>query len=95
MLTNLCNLRCTYCYAEGGERPIQNMPHELAFQTIDLAAANAEKAGRSHFALVFHGGGEPTQNWDLLTRSVDHAKSKPLQCGISMSSNGVWSPFST
>jgi len=91
LATNRCNLRCTYCYADAGEKESEDMPLELAEQAIDTAAANAKEAGIPFFELVFHGGGEPTQHWELLTKAVGYARSKKVKCNISMSSNGVWS----
>jgi len=91
LATNRCNLRCIYCYADAGEKPLKEMPVETAIQAIDIAAANAEKVGQPFFELVFHGGGEPTQHWNLLTKAVEHARNKTVNCRIAMSSNGIWS----
>ena len=91
LATNRCNLRCTYCYADAGEKKSEDMSVELAERAIDTVAANAEKAGLPFFELVFHGGGEPTQHWRLLTTAIEHARRKKVECRISMSSNGVWS----
>ena len=91
LLTNRCNLRCTYCYAEAGDKALEDMPLELALRAIDIAAENAKNNDRSFFQLVFHGGGEPPQHWDVFRKAVDYAESKSHKCSISMSSNGVWS----
>jgi uncharacterized protein len=90
-MTNRCNLRCIYCYAAAGERETEDISLELCQQAIDITSLNAEKAGHSAFELVFHGGGEPTQHWEVLTKTIDYARKKTLPCNISMSSNGVWS----
>jgi uncharacterized protein len=91
LATNRCNLRCTYCYAEAGEKTPEDMPIKLAKQAIDTTVANAEKAGMPFFELVFHGGGEPTQNWQLLTKTVEYTRRKKVRSVIAMSSNGIWS----
>lgn len=90
LMTSACNLRCTYCYAHGGQTSSIAMEMPLARKVIDTAADNATARGQGHFGLTFHGGGEPTANWDVLQGSVEHARSKGLRCNISMSSNGVW-----
>lgn len=90
LLTNRCNLRCTYCYASGGEGPIENLSLELARVAIDHACQNARALGRPQFELGFHGGGEPVQAWETLQEATAYARSKDLPCHISMVSNGVW-----
>lgn len=91
LLTNRCNLRCTYCYASGGEGPVQDLSAELARVAIDHVCQNAVKLGRPHFELTFHGGGEPVQAWDILQDATAYARAKDLPCHVSMVSNGVWS----
>lgn len=90
MMTTACNLRCTYCYARGGEGPRVDMNIDLAKAVIDRVHANALARGQSHYSLVFHGGGEPVVNWKVLTRAAEYARSQELPCQISMASNGVW-----
>jgi uncharacterized protein len=91
LLTNRCNLRCTYCYADAGCRPAADMPLELATRAVGIGAENARRTGHESFELIFHGGGEPTVHWDVFKASVERAESSGLQCSISMSSNGMWS----
>lgn len=91
LMTNRCNLSCTYCYAASGSHKPVDMPWPLAKTVIDTAVANAQSNGESHFDLSFHGGGEPTLNWSVLTTAVEYARSFPLSCSISLASNGVWS----
>ena len=91
LLTTDCNFRCVYCYASGGEKPLQELPLELGQRAIDTACQNALDAGEEYFSVSFHGGGEPTlarENFRLL---VDYARSKELPCEISVASNGYWS----
>lgn len=91
LLTNRCNLRCTYCYASGGEGPPQNLSTELAQAVIDSVCQRTKELGQSRFELTFHGGGEPVQAWGVLREATRYARSKELPCKISMVSNGVWS----
>lgn len=90
MMTTACNLACVYCYAHAGETPPKQMTLELAKPVIDCAYSNARELERDRFSLTFHGGGEPTANWDVLVAATEYARSKDLPCDISMSTNGVW-----
>jgi uncharacterized protein len=91
LLTNRCNLRCTYCYAAGGEGPPRDLSLELAQAAIDYVCQNAAEQGQPHFELTFHGGGEPVQAWEVLQQATAYARGKDLPCRVSMVSNGVWS----
>jgi uncharacterized protein len=95
LLTNRCNLRCTYCYASGGDAPAQDLSIDLARVAIDHVYENAKKLGRPQFGLTFHGGGEPMQLWRTVQQATDYARSKDLPCQISMVTNGVWSAHQT
>lgn len=90
LLTNRCNLRCTYCYASGGEGLIQELSPELARAAIDQVCQNAKALNRPRFELTFHGGGEPIQAWRILREATVYARSKDLPCHVSLVSNGVW-----
>jgi len=90
LMTGDCNMRCTYCYARGGEAPDLQMTFPLAQIIIDRVCENAYKTGKKIFSLTFHGGGEPTLNWDVMTDAVEYAKGQGLPCEVNMSTNGVW-----
>jgi uncharacterized protein len=72
-LTTACNFRCIYCYAFGGETPLQTLPFELGCRAIDVVHHHAQQKGQDHFELSFHGGGEPTLARDNLRRLVAYA----------------------
>ncbi len=91
LMTNRCNLACTYCYAAAGSHAPQDLPGATARTVIQVAFDNARTNGHSQFALSFHGGGEPTLNWPVLTEAVAYVQNLPLACNISLASNGVWS----
>ncbi len=91
LLTNQCQLRCTYCYAAAGEAPQQHLTVELAATAIDTVCQNAHDLGLSEFEVMFHGGGEPTFAWSTLKACVEYACQKSLVARISMVSNGIWS----
>jgi uncharacterized protein len=90
LLTNRCNLRCTYCYAAGGEGAVQDLSFELARVAIDHVYQNAVELGQPHFELTFHGGGEPVQAWETLQAATAYARGKDLPCRTSIVTNGVW-----
>ncbi len=92
-LTTRCNLRCIYCYASGGERKEATLPLEVAEVAIDLVVKNALLAKQKSFGLGFHGGGEPTLAWKVLEYSVEYAKKRAAEKGmsvdLSVATNGV------
>jgi uncharacterized protein len=92
LMTNRCNLACTYCYASAGTQSPKDMPWPIARAVIDAAVDNARGKGDVRFALSFHGGGEPTLNWSVFTSAVAYARAQSLPCDVSLATNGVWSP---
>jgi uncharacterized protein len=92
-MTTGCNLRCTYCYASAGDKPLRSMSLATACRGIDFVTANAAQSEAKRFALVYHGGGEPTVNWSVLTESFEYAqaKSRELELDFTAASatNGV------
>ncbi|MEO8355193.1 MAG: radical SAM protein [Chloroflexota bacterium] len=91
LLTNQCQLRCTYCYAAAGESAWQELSFDLAKAAIDYVCENAQKTGKDNFELNFHGGGEPTLVWKTIEACVTYARQKPLPAEITLQSNGIWS----
>jgi uncharacterized protein len=94
-LTTACNLRCTYCYASAGGSTPQFMTMETARRGIDFVAANAAARGMPHIEVGYHGGGEPTMNWSVLTGSFEYAREKASELKLNLRSylatNGVLS----
>jgi uncharacterized protein len=92
-LTTACNLRCTYCYASAGDTPLKMMSLETARRGISFVAQNAFRKGESSFDVSYHGGGEPTANWHVMTASREFAgeRAKELGLGVRAASatNGV------
>lgn len=92
-LTNACNLRCSYCYASAGEAKLQYMSLETAKKGIDFVIANALKNGSERIEVNYHGGGEPTVHWNVLTKSLLYARKEAtrhhLELISSVASNGV------
>jgi uncharacterized protein len=92
-LTTACNLRCTYCYASAGNRPAKSMTLDTATRGIDFVMANAATLGSPYCEVGYHGGGEPTMNWRVLTASFDHARRRAaernLELRSSLATNGM------
>ena len=91
LLTNRCNLRCTYCYADAGVAAPHDTSADLATAAIDVVHDNASALGAPSFEVCFHGGGEPMRAWRVMRAAADHARAKDLPAQLTMVSNGVWS----
>jgi len=89
-LTNRCNLRCTYCYAQAGDFDCSVMPREVYEAAIDLIVRNAQRAGYPP-QIDFHGGGEPTVAWEALTGAITYAKERSPSSLFGLATNGVMS----
>ena len=73
LLTRDCNLRCRYCYSSGGNSK-ESLKWPVAKAAIDFCFREKVRQKKKRFTIDFVGGGEPTLNWDVLTRSVSYAK---------------------
>jgi len=85
-LTERCNLRCIYCYARGGEGG-RTMDPELADAALELVLDDAVTAGAPGTPVAtvhLHGGGEITQEWDLLRRIMDHGRELASRRGVAI-----------
>jgi uncharacterized protein len=91
-LTTRCNLRCRYCYAEGGTRQ-EELSWAEARAAIDQVVENALLTEREVIIVGFHGGGEPTLAWPMLKRCVVYAiesgKKNNLNVNIHAATNGI------
>jgi uncharacterized protein len=94
-LTTACNLRCTYCYAATGQHPVESLDEATAIRSVDVVVSNAVEKGRREIELAFHGGGEPSVAWGVLTRSLEYARATAAEHGLTVSAsittNGVLS----
>jgi len=91
LMTNRCNLRCVYCYANAGDEPhVAEMDWPIARTLIEYVQDNAQHTDGVAPSLTFHGGGEPTVCWNLLRRCVEYAHDRNPATQVSMSSNGFW-----
>ena len=90
LMSNRCNLRCIYCYANGGETNNLDLDPAVARVAIDTVCKNAQELGRDRFSVTFHGGGEPTVHWDAMLELAKYARSKPLPAELHIVTNGYW-----
>lgn len=94
----ICNLRCIYCYSEGGDKlcPIQTgkiskISIEAAKSSIDFITENALKLGNKTITVGFHGGGEPMllSNKDFIEETVKYAKHEAQKAGLTVHISAV------
>ncbi len=76
MLSQACNLRCTYCYADGGEYNNRGfMTQEVAQKAIDFIYNTSEK-DEININLF---GGEPLLNFEMFKFCVEYSKKKAIE----------------
>lgn len=74
MVTAACNLRCEYCYADAGDHVVDLFDRTMACDAAAWVVDNAAVAGQPQAYLNFHGGGEPTLDFDLIQYVVSWAR---------------------
>ncbi|MDR0903364.1 MAG: thioether cross-link-forming SCIFF peptide maturase [Ruminococcus sp.] len=88
-----CNLRCEYCFAEGGdygkgERRL--MSFSTAKAAIDFLVSHSY--GRENLEVDFFGG-EPLLNWDVVKETVAYARNLEKSCNknfrFTITTNGI------
>ncbi|OFS28257.1 hypothetical protein HMPREF3086_01495 [Dietzia sp. HMSC21D01] len=96
MVTAACNLRCEYCYADAGDYPVNLYDRQMARDAAKLVVDNAAEQGAPTAYLNFHGGGEPTLDFDLIQSTVEWAREYAastygagLHVSASMVTNGL------
>jgi uncharacterized protein len=71
------------------------MSLETSRKGIDFVARNAADLGAQCFEIGYHGGGEPTANWRVLTASFDYAKEKASELGLDFRATSASNGFFT
>lgn len=80
LLTENCNLRCTYCF-EGGTRCTTNyMSKETAFKTVDYLLEQAVENNVDEIKITFFGG-EPMLCPELMTDIMHYAEKRAKESG--------------
>lgn len=85
-LTSDCNLRCVYCYLKAGEEKKKTRV-EVIKKAIDKFANTKEE----HVIIEFHGGGEPTLEFQTIKEIVNYCRSKIKKPLFYLQTNGLFS----
>jgi uncharacterized protein len=71
------------------------MSLSVAKRGIDFIVANARRKGHPEIEVTYHGGGEPTVHWTVMTESLRYARDLASQLGLGVkaysATNGVLS----
>ena len=72
-ISHMCNLRCEYCFADGGSYSgeMTNMSFEVAKNAVDFLVARS--GGRRNLEIDFFGG-EPLLNFDVVKLTVAYVR---------------------
>ena len=88
ILSQLCNLACSYCYAQKS-RSKEILSKEKLKQVIDYVLQQPDNENKR---FSFIGGGEPTLTWDLLEwaiKYIDSSKKEGQKVHCSIITNGT------
>lgn len=93
LLTESCNLACSYCYAKATIHKFVPMTREVAKGAIDLVIKNAKTHKYKTAEFRFLGGGEPTLEWGLIVWATHYIRFRADEAGVSyfirLITNGV------
>lgn len=93
LLTESCNLSCSYCYANASTSKYPPMTREIAKASIDLVIENAKNHKNKTAEFRFLGGGEPTLEWVLIEWATHYIRFQAdlngIRCWIRLITNGI------
>ncbi len=89
MTSDRCNLNCKYCY-RAAEKVGDNMSAEIAIKAIDEVFDNVIRNNKAVVSVGYHGGGEPTMNWNVLVKSFNYAKQNSLKQAFGFLFPAAW-----
>lgn len=97
--SNVCQLQCKYCYSSSGEinsnRYIEINAIKKCIDTVFENAKLYKKLSGTKLNFLFHGGGEPTENWPLFKNVVEYIMQKTTNTGskvfLKIVTNGIMS----
>ncbi len=79
LVTQKCNLRCTYCYADGGGYGTGDvMTHRTARRAVNWLIERSGKVKKLRIGFI---GGEPLLNFPLIQDVVQYALERGRECG--------------
>jgi uncharacterized protein len=87
IVTSDCNLRCEYCYVNGGSKKDQMLP--ITAKNLILALIR-EYSQKKELVLTFFGG-EPTLNMNMVRQTINFCKTLPQKASFRMVTNGMCS----
>ena len=86
-MTDFCNLRCKYCFIEGGQTANyhrQSMSIDTAKAAIDKYFQIIEKhSSQKSPSIVFYGG-EPLLNWNVIKSALSDIRAHEVTSGINV-----------
>ncbi|EIE5010576.1 TPA: radical SAM protein [Salmonella enterica] len=82
LLTENCNLACSYCYARASGHSYKPMSKETAKAAVDLVINNAKEHKHKCAEFRFLGGGEPTTEWEILVWITNYIRLKADMEGV-------------
>ncbi len=82
-LNNECNLACVYCYTDPDHKPAPRLDPAVVTAAAQLVAENCRRKGIP-FTVVFHGGGEPTLQRDIVDDLLALLHSIATSVGVSL-----------
>ncbi|HEY3589425.1 MAG TPA: radical SAM protein [Buttiauxella sp.] len=82
LLTENCNLACSYCYARSSKQTFKPMTKAIAKAAVDFVIGNAKKHKHKQAEFRFLGGGEPTIEWELLVWITDYIRLSADTAGV-------------
>jgi len=92
LLTESCNLGCTYCYASAVPAKSQ-ISWSVVNAALDLIIENASASHEKRAVITYLGGGEPTVHWSILVQATKYARwkciDKHVQVRITLVTNGT------
>lgn len=79
-VSNDCNMRCTYCYGDGGSYGgiRELMSRQTAFRCVDFLISHS--LDEKELQIIFFGG-EPLMNFSTIKAVVEYAKQKEKELG--------------
>lgn len=90
-VTQSCNLKCVYCYGEGGEYGSGgSMEEKTAYQAVDWLIEQSGKVKKINISFF---GGEPFLNFSLIKKVVEYAETRVIalekEVGFNVTTNGT------
>ena len=79
LLSEKCNLNCSYCYSQEGRSKIV-LKQEYIKAIVDNGISSTSEG---KLEVTFLGGGDPTYTWELLVWSVKYIKQRAAEKNIS------------